>query len=354
MKGRQLLLIVPIITMLMVSVAPLGYASGGGYTATTASTGNEISFSYFTISLYLKDDQGNYNPVTVSSLNNATYLYNSDSSGNKTLSNDTYVISSDKLYLKITENNVTYTSAHIYNLSSGVILKDSQGNPLTGITSSITAKDGSDNTVTDLSPDTYYKISVSVTINNSSQFTGDTLTQDASVTATINNSMNGSSLENTSVQVSIISIITPGFTPTDTPSGRTEDYGDHDSMTIVNEDNPGGVASPDGHLTLVFKVPAGKKFVIRPIANGEKSYFLINMTIDGTVYTEHPVTVNGNGEGGTPYVYKSGTKTMSHTNHLSDITAARWFSGQDVTVTITNRGDAYLVNPSAQLDIIFG
>ena len=52
MTGRRTLLILAVIGMMMATVIPCGYASVGGYNATTQSIGNSITADYFTIGFY--------------------------------------------------------------------------------------------------------------------------------------------------------------------------------------------------------------------------------------------------------------------------------------------------------------
>ena len=337
--------------MLMISAAPLGYASAGGYTATAASTGNEISFNYFTISLYLKDaETGDYSPVSTSSLNKAVLGY-STSGDTKTLTNDSYRISDGALCVKITEGNMPYDGTHYYTISSNVILRNSENNALPGITSSVIAKNESGTTVTDLLPNTYYGIEVLMTVSGSPQFTGQTLTQEASVIVTYNSSMNGSYYNSCSIQLSEISIVTPGYTPTDIPLDRTDDYGDHEAITIINDGNThDGIADEDGTVNLTFSISSGKAFVLRLIPHGGKSMFNVSVKIGSNPAMTVQTKINGNVNS---FVVYDGYSQATTRSTFGAIGTNNWFRGTgDVTVTITNQ-DGQHVDGRAQLDVIF-
>ena len=346
MMGRSRMMMAAAVIILLSSSVQIGFATTE-YTATTTSASSTISAGYFTTGLYIYDTTGEtYNPVSASALNSGTVSITS-SGDTKTIANGSYKISVDNLYMKITETNMPANCTYAPSVS--IVVKNSQGTPLTGVTSSITAYNSLDETVSSLSANIYYRILVQVTFTNSS-FTGNTLTEDVTITNTVNSTITGNYIESNGISITDIVISSDGYSTATTPSERQGTYGDHESITIINGDGP-GVSDSSGHVALNFTIPGNREFIISFVPDGHgKSYFTVSLKIGDNTPMSHPITINGQKA---QYLYKSGANSMSHTETFSNITNSQWFTGTgNITVNITNR-DGYTVSTTAQLDIVF-
>ncbi len=143
--GRINLALVILAVAIVLLPAAEGYAAPTGSSTTVINNDSQVSAGYFTVSLFLKDGEGNYNPISATVLNRGAVGYNEDG-GNKTLVDGTYPISVSSLYMMITEYNVPYSGTHTYSASSTVTLTDNQ-TPISGISSSIVLKDGEDSCI---------------------------------------------------------------------------------------------------------------------------------------------------------------------------------------------------------------
>ena len=251
--------------------------------------------------------------------------------------------------MMITEYNVPYSGTHTYSASSAVTLTDNQ-TPISGISSSIVLKDGEDQAVTDLVADTYYKVELSMIVSGSSQFSGSTLSQQASIIVTINDSMNSTITENSSVQLSQIVVITPGFEPADIPDDRSGDYGDHDAISVVSDDGDYNIADEDGRVNVTFTVPSGKEFVVRLIPQGGKAYLHATVQFGDNTPMAVDFTINGNQDA---FVCFDGSNSATFRQEFNNIGNSNWFNGSGlVTVTVTTRGDHSDHRP-VHMDVIF-
>lgn len=346
--GRINLALVILAVAIVLLPAAEGYAVPTGSSTTVINNDSQVSAGYFTVSLFLKDGEGNYNPISATVLNRGAIGYN-ENGGNKTLVDGTYPISVSSLYMMITEYNVPYSGTHTYSASSAVTLTDDQ-TPISGISSSIVLKDGEDQAVTDLVADTYYKIELSMIVSGSSQFTGSTLSQQASIIVTINDSMNSTITENSSVQLSEIVVITPGFEPADIPDDRSDDYGNHDAISVVSDDGDHNIADEDGKVNVTFTVPSGKEFVVRLIPDGGKARLLATVQFGDNTPMAVEFTINGNVSA---YVCYDGSSKATTRSGFNAIGNSNWFNGSGlVTVTVSTQGEQHSTRP-VQMDVIF-
>ncbi len=346
--GRINLALVILAVAIVLLPAAEGYAAPTGSSTTVINNDSQVSAGYFTVSLFLKDGEGNYNPISATVLNRGAVGYNEDG-GNKTLVDGTYPISVSSLYMMITEYNVPYSGTHTYSASSTVTLTDNQ-TPISGISSSIVLKDGEDQAVTDLVADTYYKVELSMIVSGSSQFSGSTLSQQASIIVTINDSMNSTITENSSVQLSEIVVITPGFEPADIPDERSEDYGDHDAISVVSDDGDPNIADENGVVNVTFTVPSGKEFVVRLIPKGGKALLRATVQFGDNTPMVKDFTISGNEDA---FVCYDGSGNATIMREFNNIRNSNWFNGSGlVTVTINNRGDHSDHRP-VQMDVVF-
>jgi hypothetical protein len=176
------------------------------------------------------------------------------------------------------------------------------------------------------------------------------LSQRASIIVTINDSMNSTITENSSVQLSQIVVVTPGFEPADIPDERSEDYGDHDAISVVADDGDPNIADENGIVNVTFTVPSGKEFVVRLIPDGGKAYLRATVQFGDDTPMAIEFTINGNVNAFVCYGGSGHATTKSAFNAIGE---NMWFNGSGlVTVTVETYGIQHSKRP-VEMDVIF-
>jgi len=360
-------------TVILMASVPLGFAAT--FIGTTENTGNDVTSGYFTVELYTKDGDV-YTPVSEASVLGKAI---SKDASNTTVSG-THSLAVDNLYMKVVKSYESLPAT--FALTTPSFSLTDGGTPISGASFSLqvgsstySSSTGAWTGSTAITVGTYYQIGFSVTFASAHTIVDTVFQGSANILVVGSVSLNGFDgiyLEAHACELTVYDIVdevngdndgNPGVdgyeivTPKD-EQGNDRTYTDSASNTypavnIRADEGTGGIAQPDGSVDVTLYLPAEKRFLLVPVAEGGKGTFSISVSYytDDVVTKTYSgsVTVNGNH---TKYVGHSGNSDItSYENFDTAIGYNIWFPSTSDKVTVHLEGDH--VNAKIQFDIVF-
>lgn len=394
-RSHGMMLAAIIIVMIML-FTPSGLAVSGGYTATTQSTGNSISASYFTLGSYsrntfdptdpaLSPDSESYSadaytPLGTPFLDTVSVIYTKSGSNYKLTSN--YDLTYSNCYLMIKDHT---DGSGSYNVSFGDTIA-SEITTLFGNGMKIQYKLGNENfkdipNTSTMNEDTAYRFSVKVVFsyNKTSPLPEDFRIEYAinAVRSMLSGMLTGAQTidleKGDTTNDGITDIINEnGLTnPSISYGGNTynlttpeESYDGNDAVQISNSGNPaGGICDPStGRVNLSFEIPERKFYIAINYNNDDgvtQQKFYLSLYMDGDEVFEGVVTLSGTGSGVAYIVGSNSWGDMGKQSTSKPGTGSNYWldggSGRDVMyLTIgAGSGSAYNFQPDTHFTIVF-
>ena len=343
-----------------------GYASES-YDAVTENTGNTVASGYYVVGMFLKNDD-TYTSASSNVINSRMGC--ARNGGGDYILDGEKQLTPNNLYIRISTVNTTALSFHPSVTAS---VKDGA---ITIATPSVTFHDPDvtegDDTVTDLSPNKYYRVTSVASFSNVT-VSSDTVT--GSITITCNlvaPSMSGIYTENdVTVTLDVVSQIVeevinenPDLDDNTVSTGNgsysaTIDSEDVDlpAVSVTNNDNENeGVANPNGNTALDIYVPMNRPFVIALFDNsssGTSGNFTI--TVNGYTYTGS-TTIDS-----TPKYFFISNYSNHSLNYISGqagfqtyiVNPDKWIVSTTSNVRIQLAGSQGLISNTVMMDIVF-
>ena len=377
----MLLLTVAILSVATMMVAPVSVGYASSYTATTQSTGNEITTEYYTVGLYtytLEPDiypdsvaysPSNFTPATSYISPGVSFRY-----GEGKISGTNVSMSPADLYFVIFASNVSSTST--FNLGGLEIVMKAGGIALDPSHISYTFTLGGSANPT-MSANIAYKVNTTVTLAETT-VTSNQLTCSMTLTSLIVNHMNGS-FTFTDCNVNVVEYSEEVQDIIDTnnedlentpynvqPSTNTDQYDGSPAISIAGNNSGGIVPSGNGSINVTISVPAGTKFAIAIYnKNGYTKDQTLKLQISGTKngksvsYPKNPLDVTISRTTGTNTLYfyldNSGSNILANETSLPTDSHGQWFELEgDVTIHVERKQGAggTKLDPSTMFDVV--
>ena len=392
-RSDAVIAIVSMFIIAMMILTPTGLAVSVSYTATTTSSGNSISASYFTVGVYESDNFNENTPVKVENISNhystTNYAISSGvqamfSKTNGTYSIDTsYMLTVNNCYLSIT--NSENTSGVNYNVSFSSVISGDVSSYSTFSFEYMLGNDSSYkslNTASSMQSGKVYKFSLRLNIayscttepsdfgfnisvvTSTSASTGtlacqQTLNHDVVnvETGTLINDM----MESNNGSLTI-STLNGTYNISPTPDGVN--YGTNtDAIRISNgANNDGGIASGNGRVYVDFNVPKNKQFCFAIRYDNTKTPQKLTMTIEDNwdvLWNRGDVTLDSSHS--VKYVrYSSsdlswGDEDPIHAIVTNSISSYQWFNSSTgkMRITLEASPGASNIQSDTTIDIVF-
>ncbi len=343
-----------------------GYASES-YDAVTENTGNTVVSEYYVVGLFLKNND-TYTSASSNVINSRMGC--ARNGGGDYILDGEKQLTPDNLYIRISTVNTTVASFHPSVTAS---VKDGV---TTIATPSVTFHDPDvtegDDTVTDLSPNKYYRVTSVASFSNVT-VSSDTVTGNITIACNlVAPSMSGIYTENdVTVTLDVISQIVeevinenPGLEDNTVSTGNgsysatiDDEVVDLPAVSVTNNDNENeGVANPNGRTALDIYVPMNRPFVIALFDNsGSGTSGNFTITVNGETYTGS-ATISS-----TPkYFFIS-----NYSNHALNYTTGqanfqtyivnpdKWIVSTTSNVRVQLTGSQGLISNTVMMDIVF-
>ncbi len=307
-RNNMLIMTAAILSVATMMVAPVSVGFATSYTATTQSTGNEITTDYFTVGMYLKNNTDYVASSNIINTSLSTLRYE-DVNGRHMVGGSAN-LTKDNVFFKIDDNGGNQT----YTRSSAGTITDSQGTvpaqwSIHTYTYGGETADGYPiwNQTSTFVAGTYYKLVASVFFENA-EIHGTPVnnkipvTVSLSITLTRSSPLNGSYIPNDGT-ISIAftansdaqAIINDndsdnlnGFGLIDASDDTSYTSGGQDCQAVmIDNPNSEGITS-GGRAELDVKIPANTKFIVAIDGSGGNKHNTITVTITATGinYTE--------------------------------------------------------------------